>query len=371
MRQLPHIPRGGLRDFSPVDILGARRPPAPPEQPPRPRGGADLVVRCVLYVEGEPHEVDDIPSALDRARSRGGFLWVGFWEPTEEEFAHIARQFDLPPLAVEDAVGAHQRPKLEKYGPDLLFAVIKPVRYLDHDEVVDIAELAVFVGDHFVVTVRHGNTDVPTQARAALEADPHRMAPGRGAVLHELLDRTVDQYLEVIEAIEVDVDEIEELVFGGDEADHSKRIYKLKREVLEFRRAAAPLVTALQELVEKPHPGLSEDHRLLFRDVLDHALRVTDSIESSNAVLTDVLQAELAQVSVRQNAVASQQNADMRKISAWAAIGLVPTALAGIYGMNFDNMPELHWHYGYFILLGVMATVCVGLYGMFRRNRWL
>lgn len=376
-----HRFRGPQEEF-PVDLPAPLRPAGAPERPPLPRGGAALIVRCALYRGGLRIEVADIPEALADARANGGFVWVGFWAPTEDEFAQIATQFNLPALAVEDAICAHQRPKLEHYrmpaaghpdatDTDLLFAVLKPVSYRDHDEAVEISEVAVFVGEHFVVTVRHGNTDLPAAARAALEADPERLAHGRGAVLHELLDRTVDQYLEVISSIEADIDEIEEQVFGGDEADHSKRIYLLKREVLEFRRAAAPLVAALQLLSDRPPPGWQDEHRLLLRDVLDHALKVSETLDSFNDVLTDVLQAELAQVSVRQSNVATRQNEDMRRISAWAAIGLVPTMLAGIYGMNFDNMPELRWHYGYFAALAVMAAICLSLYVMFRRKNWL
>lgn len=364
---------GGSR-LLPVDALRLRRRGSGRQHPQMllPRGGQDLIVSCGLYQDGERRQdVNDIPEALATADEEGGFVWIGLWEPTEDEFAELAAQFDLPALAVEDAVSAHQRPKLERYGRDLLFAIVKPVHYVDSSEMVEVAELAVFVGPHFVITVRHGRTDIPATARRRLEADPARLAAGPGAVLHEIMDLAVDDYLSAAVSIEVDIDEIEEQVFGGDRADHSERIYKLKREVLEFRRAATPIVTPLHQLAEQHHFRLDEDVRLRFRDVHDHALRASEAIEQFNALLTDVLQAELAQVSVRQNEVSARQNEDMRKISAWAAIGLVPTALAGIYGMNFDNMPELHWHYGYFMLLGTIVATCVGLYAMFRHNGWL
>lgn len=377
-RHGPRLPKAVLGAFSPAEML-ARRPgynAIEHRESVLPRGGADLIVSCHVYTGGQRcadlENSSDIAALMQIAKAQGGFVWIGLWEPTDDEFAHIADQFDLPPLAVEDAISAHQRPKLESYGSELAFAIIKPVHYIDHDEVVEVAEVAVFVGRHFVVTVRHGRSDIPAQARAILEADPERLAGGPGAVLHQITDLAVDEYLSAMEAIEVDIDEIEAQVFGGDQTDHSKRIYKLKREVLEFRRAATPLVAPLYALSQDAHRfGLTEDHQLLFGDVHDHALRAAESIESFNDLLTDVLQAELAQVSVRQSEVASRQNEDMRKISAWAAIGLVPTAFAGIYGMNFDNMPELHWRYGYFALLALIVGTCFGLYLMFRKNGWL
>lgn len=361
------VPLSGKR------LLLSRRPRQPRGHHPQylwPRAGKPLIVSCGLYKDGRKlAEVHDIPASLSMARAEGGFVWIGLWEPTEAEFADIAAKFELPALAVEDAIAAHQRPKLERYD-DLAFAVVKPVQYLD-GEMVEVSELAVFLGPNFVITVRHGRTDIPATARAALEADPEVLADGPVAVLHKLLDLTVDQYLEALPAIEVDIDEIEEQVFGGDSSDHSERIYRLKRQMLDFRRAAVPLVSALASLAEDDHPELDVDATRLFRDVYDHGLRVSDSIESFNTMLTDILQADLAQVSVRQNEAAARQNEDMRKISAWAAIGLVPTAIAGIYGMNFENIPELHWQYGYFGVIGLIGTSCVTLYVTFRRNGWL
>jgi magnesium transporter len=340
--------------------------PVAPETPSRP-----LIVNCGLYVGGRRREeVHDIESALAAAKRRDGFVWIGLKEPTAAEFEHLAAKFDLPELAVEDAIRAHQRPKLERY-PGVTFAVIKPVWYVDTDEVVEVGELAIFLGESFVITVRHGEFDVPARVRAELDADQEMLSHGPGVVLYRALDLVVDGYQDVIDAIGIDIDEIETQVFGGDSAEHAERIYKLKREVLEFRRAVAPLGTPLQRLSETEVWGVSEDARPYFRDVYDHVLRATDAIEGYDSLLTNVLQADLAQVSVRQNQTAVQQNQDMRKISAWAAIALVPTAVAGIYGMNFDNMPELHWRYGYFAVLAVIATACGGLYALFRRNGWL
>ncbi len=323
------------------------------------------IIDCALYVDGERQPDDvSVPCALEIARRRGGFVWVGLHEPSDADFAELAKFFALPELAVEDAVRAHQRPKLERYG-DVTFMVIKPVRYIDSDEIVDVSEIALFIGEHFVVSVRHGSSTVPAQAREQLENDPSMLRFGPSAVLHRIADVTVDEYADVIEAMGDDIDEIEEQVFSGESKNRSQRIYKLKREVLEFHRAVAPLTTVMSRVAEPDDVScISADVQPYFRDVHDHVLRAADAIGGYDRLLTDVLQADLAQITV-------QQNADMRRISAWAAIALLPTAVAGIYGMNFENMPELRTRYGYFVVLAVIAGLCTGLYAFFRKNRWL
>ena len=355
------------------------------------------VVACKLYhADGRQRQVSDLDAALATARSDGGFVWIGLHGASARDLQRLAVPFGLPALAVEDAINAHQRPKFEQY-PDLTFAVLKPVRYVDHDEVVDVSEVAVFVGAHFLITVRHGESSVVADVRAELDVPeldltalglqegevdldvplpggPH--APAPASVLYRLLDHVVDGYSDVVEAIAVDVEDIEEQVFSGGEDEHAERIYKLKREVLEFKRAVVPLVNPLQRLVEGGPVGpqataVAEEKRPYYRDVLDHLLRAADAIDGYDRLLTDVLQAHLTQVSVRQNRVTAQQNEDMRRISAWAAIALVPTAIAGIYGMNFEHMPELGTRYGYPVVLAVIVAVCVGLYFLFRAKKWL
>ncbi|MFC6852577.1 magnesium and cobalt transport protein CorA [Aquipuribacter hungaricus] len=259
------------------------------------------------------------------------------------------------------------------YG-DVLFAVLKPIRYVDSEEVVETAEIAVFVGRTFVVTVRHGVSDVLAGVRRDLDqaGQGHDLlAHGPAGVLYAAADRVVDAYDEVADAIDIDIEQIEGQVFGGDEEDHAQRIYKLKREVLEFRRAVAPLERPLQRLTETDVPHVPAALRPFFRDVHDHAERAAERVEGHDRLLTDVLSADLAQVSVRQNRTAVRQNEDMRKISAWAAIALVPTAVAGIYGMNFQYMPELGWRFGYPAVLLLILVVCLGLARLFRRNGWL
>ncbi len=333
---------------------------------------AGVIGDCAVYERGARR-----PGALAlegagaAARGTDGFVWIGLQQPTADEVAQVAAEFDLPALAVEDAVKAHQRPKLEVYG-NVVFAVLKPVRYVDSNEVVEVAEVAIFIGEHFVVTVRHGDTDVLRQVRTELDSGAGDL-PARGplGVLYRAADLVVDQYEHAVEGITEDVDEIESQVFSGADADHSERIYKLKREVAEFRRAALPLAVPLEHLAEQRVLGVTDQSAPYFRDVHDHLLRATDAIEAFDRLLTDVLQANLARVGVRQNATAVRQNEDMRRISAWAAIALVPTAVAGIYGMNFDNMPELRWRYGYFAVVGIIAVTCLVLHRLFRRNGWL
>ncbi|WP_432572726.1 magnesium and cobalt transport protein CorA [Kineococcus sp. SYSU DK005] len=351
-------------------------PPGAPQEVPQGAGHASPgllsglpVVRCELYEpQSPPRHVQDPAAALEAARAAGGFLWIGLHGTDADHVARLQRIFDLPALAVEDAVNAHQRPKFERY-PGMTFAVLKPVRYVDHEEVVDVSEVAVFLGEHFVITVRHGESRVVADVRAEVDAAGAERPVRPGHVLYRLLDSVVDGYTEVVQAIAVDVEEIEEKVFSSTEEDHAERIYKLKREVLEFRRAVSPLIAPVQRLAEGGPGGEDDRHR--YRDVLDHLLRAADAIDGYDRLLTDILQAHLTQVGVRQSRVTAQQNEDMRRISAWAAIALVPTAIAGIYGMNFDNMPELHTRYGYFAVLAVILGACTTLYLTLRAKKWL
>jgi magnesium transporter len=327
---------------------------------------------CAVYENGRrrPGRVP-LEQAGEVARTTSGFVWIGLQQPTAEEIAAVADEFGLPSLAVEDAVMAHQRPKLEVY-EGVVFVVLKPVRYVDHEEVVDVTEIALFLGLSFVVTVRHGQSDVLARVRSELDRGESPL-PGRGptSVLYRAADLVVDGYEDAIVSITEDVDEIESQVFSGDDQDHAERIYKLTREIAEFRRAVLPLAAPLHRLAEESVPVVDKEAAPYFRDVHDHALRAADAIEGHDRLLSDVLQANLARVGVRQSQIAVRQNEDMRRISAWAAIALAPTAIAGIYGMNFDFMPELTWRFGYFVVLGIIATVCLTLYLLFRRSGWL
>jgi magnesium transporter len=347
--------------------------PAAPAPAARAPGDVERVIGdCALYEHGQRRS-GRIPlrGAGELAEETDGFVWVGLQQPSADDVAAVADEFALPHLAVEDAVKAHQRPKLETYD-EVLFAVLKPVRYIDSEEIVSVSEIALFVGRSFVVTVRHGESDVLGTVRQRLERSEGHAGPlCPASVLYQAADLVVDQYESVMTSIDDDIAEIEAQVFSAGGSDHAERIYKLKREVLEFRRAVAPLGAPLERLAAGTVAGVPAALGPYFRDVHDHLLRASDSLDAQDRLLTDVLQANVARVSVQQSAVAVRQNEDMRKISAWAAIALVPTAIAGIYGMNFENMPELKWEYGYFLVLGVILSACLGLYTLFKRNRWL
>jgi magnesium transporter len=310
--------------------------------------------------------------ALTRARRGDGFVWIGLFQPDEHQLAVIGAEFGLHQLALEDATEAHQRPKLEQYGErgETLFAVLKTVRYVPHttltatSEVVESGEVMAFCGTGFVVTVRHGDHSELTGLRQRLEADPARLEAGPGGVLHAIFDQVVDSYLEVAERVQADIDQIEVEMFSPRGWRNIERVYQLKREVLELKRAVAPLTVPMRVLALRRHPLISDETRTYFRDVDDHLLRVKEQVTSFDELLTSILQAGLAQVQVA-------ENEDMRRISSWVAILAVPTMIAGIYGMNFDNMPELRTQYGYFVVLAVMAVACSTLYVLFKRNRWL
>jgi magnesium transporter len=296
-------------------------------------------------------------------RGAGSFVWIGLHEPTPDEFDSLSREFNLHPLAVEDAIHAHQRPKVDVYG-DQLFVVLKTARYVDPEEVVEIGELLVFCGPDFLITVRHGEAGSLASAREALEANPERMRCGPSAALHAIIDRVVDGYTPALEGLENDVDEVEEMLFSGKRVNPAERIYRLQRETLQFRRAVAPLVEPTDRLARGQYPHINENVRDYFRDVSDHLIRARDQLDGMRDLLAGSLQVNLTQVGVR-------QNEDMRRISAWVAIIAVPTAIAGIYGMNFEYMPELTWKLGYPGVVLLMLLICTGLYRYFRRAGWL
>lgn len=335
---------------------------------------ARAVVDCGVYCDGErqPGRYTHA-AALERAHELAGqgrtaFAWVGLHEPDDHQMQTVADVFGLHELAVEDAVHAHQRPKVERYD-DTLFLVLKTVKYIEHEsmakvrEIVETGEIMVFVGPDFVVTVRHGEHSGLTGVRRRLDAAPSILALGPYAVMHAIADQVVDSYLEVTEMMETDIDAMEEDIFSPRSRTNIENIYLLKREVVELRRAVAPLTPALQRISDL-EDLVSIDVRRYISDVLDHNIRASDLISGYDDMLSSLVQAALGKV-------AMQQNVDMRKISAWVAIAAVPTALAGVYGMNFDNMPELYWAWGYPAVLLVMLTVCALLYRTFRRNDWL
>ncbi|MET8582059.1 magnesium/cobalt transporter CorA [Streptomyces collinus] len=331
-----------------------------------------MIVDCAVYRHGHRTEgPEDLSDALDAARAAGGFVWIGLHEPSEREFELVTREFGLHPLAIEDALKAHQRPKLEVYD-DSLFMVLKPVVYEPESDTVSAGEVMIFIGDAFVVTVRHGEGAPLAAVRHRLEEEPEMLGKGPTSVLYAISDAVVDHYLDVATELQTDLEELEAEVFqpdGGGSRNTASRIYTFKRQVLEFRRATGPLVPPLTRLAGTGQfgggvPFVDDKARPFFRDVNDHLARVNESVESLDRLVSDILNAHLAQMSVR-------QNDDMRKISAWAAMAAIPTMIAGIYGMNFDHMPELHWLWSYPVVIVVMAVLEVLLYRQFKRRGWL
>ncbi|ARP69434.1 magnesium and cobalt transport protein CorA [Streptomyces pluripotens] len=331
-----------------------------------------MIVDCAVYRDGHRAEgPEDLSEALTGARAAGGFVWIGLHEPSAREFDLVTEGFGLHPLAVEDALKAHQRPKLEVYD-DSLFMVLKPVVYDPESDTVSAGEVMVFAGDCFVVTVRHGEGAPLAAVRRRLEAEPEMLGKGPTAVLYAISDATVDHYLEVATELQTDLEELEAEVFrpeGGGSRNTASRIYTFKRQVLEFRRATGPLAPPLARLAGAGPlggtvPFVHDKARPFFRDVGDHLTRVNESVEALDRLVSDILSAHLAQMSVR-------QNDDMRKISAWAAMAAVPTMIAGVYGMNFDRMPELHWVWSYPAVIVVMAVLEVLLYRLFKQRGWL
>ncbi len=324
-----------------------------------------MIVDCATYDQGERQqaEPEEIEGIRDRRPSDDAFVWVGLVEPTKEEFEAVRREFELHELAVEDAIKAHQRPKLEQYG-DTLFLVLKTVMYRNNEEIVDIGEVMLFAGEDFLITVRHGEGGGLGQVREHLEQRPEVLKHGPGAAMYAIVDRVVDAYEPAGEAIAEDIEEVEAEVFSPGRDNPVQRIYKLRLEVLDFYRAAAPLLPALERLSSDELPTVPAKVRDYYRDVTDHLTRVIEQLDSFRELLSGTLQANLTQVSVR-------QNEDMRRISAWVAIIAVPTAIAGIYGMNFEHMPELGWRLGYPGVLVLIAVICGYLYWRFRKSGWL
>ena len=374
-----HLPK------APVNLVRRRRHPPRGDVPQQhAEYGHDddhhsAIVDGAVYCDGQrKHTASSLTDCYDALRERpDGMAWIGLYRPGPAELRSLAAEFDLHELAVEDAITAHQRPKLERYG-ETLFVVLRAARYVDEREEVEFGELHVFLGRDFVITVRHAESPDLSVVRSRLEQDPELLGLGTEAVLYAILDAVVDAYLPVVAGIENDVDEIEVQVFDGDPAV-SRRIYELSREVVDFQRAAAPLVAILDSLeagFEKYH--VDEELRRSLRDVADHVTQVNERVDSLRVLLRDILQVNSILVAQKQNdemtalsRTSNAQNDEVKKISAWAAIGFAPTTIASIYGMNFTHMPELSWYFGYPFALGLMVVAAVVLYGLFKRRGWI
>ncbi|QQC94054.1 magnesium and cobalt transport protein CorA [Streptomyces alfalfae] len=365
-----------------------RPEPAPPPEeaetpgPARPaaaQGDEASVVQAALYRDGvrvaTPSSLADTFRELRERRE--GMAWIGLARPTEAELLSLAAEFDLHELAVEDAMEAHQRPKLERYG-ETLFIVLRAARYLDVSEEVDFGELHVFVGPDFLITVRHGAAPDLTAVRRRMEDSPDLLALGPEAVLYAILDAVVDGYAPVVAGVQNDIDEIETEVFRGD-PEVSRRIYELSREMVEFQRATRPLVGMLHALMAGfTKYGTDEELQRYLRDVADHVTHTSERVDGFRQALADILTVNATLVTQQQNAemralaeAGFEQNEEIKKISSWAAILFAPTLVGTIYGMNFDHMPELHWVYGYPFAVLLMAAVCTSLYIIFKKRDWL
>jgi len=326
-----------------------------------------VIVDNAIYRKGIRVPMDCAPSDLRAVRERlmgdEDFIWIGLFEPDADELQEVADAFGLHPLAVEDALLAHQRPKLEVY-EDSLFLVLKSLWYVDATDAVETGEINMFIGNDFIVTVRHGSGSELHTARLSLELEEKVLTHGVSAVVYAVCDTVVDGYLDVARELEIDVDEVEASVFSPARTNDSTRIYLLKRELAEVRRAVLPLRDPMRRFVGGAVPGVSADASPFFRDVLDHLERAAETIDSLDSLLSTAFEAHLARMQV-------QQNEDMRKISAGVALVVVPTLIAGVYGMNFDHMPELGWAFGYPFALLLMVVASYALYRYFKRIGWM
>jgi magnesium transporter len=322
------------------------------------------VVNCAVYTDGRRMTDIDVKEIQGALQAQQGFIWIGLHEPEEDVLREVQRQFGLHDLAIEDAHLAHQRPKLERYG-DGLFIVLRTAQMNIQQHHIDFGETHLFVGPRYVVSVRHGSTLSYRDLRSGCERTPQLLRKGPGFVLYALMDFIVDQYFPVIDALEDELQELEERIFGENfSRDISRRIYELRREVLEVKRAVSPLVDVTNRLMRIDDEIIPDDTRPYFRDVYDHVIRINDMLDSVRDLLTAALEANLSLTAVSQNDA-------MKRLTAWAAIVAVPTMVGGIYGMNFKFMPELEWSFGYPLVMGVTVAACAFLFTRFKRTGWL
>ncbi|MCU1616616.1 MAG: magnesium and cobalt transport protein CorA [Frankiales bacterium] len=362
-----------------LEVRGPVSRTAAPLEPPPPALPASRMVDNAVYAGGRRIATPDSAAESRRELAAGEdrLVWVGLYRPEPAELGELAEQYDLPELAVEDAIKAHQRPKFERYG-DTLFVVLKAARYRDEVEEVEFGELHLFLGRNFAITVRHSESPDLSRVRRRLESEPALLARGSEAVLYAILDAVVDGYRPVVDGLANDIDEIETEVFRGDPGV-SRRIYELSQEVLDFQRAAQPLNGILAAITAGfDKYAVEEELRSYLRDVADHVVSVNERVEGFRQQLRDILTVNATLVAQRQNdeireltETSIAQGEEVKKISAWAAILFAPTLVGTVYGMNFDKMPELHWAMGYPYALGLMVLVSAALYAVFKRRDWI
>jgi len=328
------------------------------------RGPMEGVVACVAYAEGRRVRDVEIPDISEALKEPGVFVWVGLHDPSLELLQQIQKEFGLHDLAVEDAQAAHQRPKFEQYG-DSVFVVLRPAILASDQERIELGETHLFLGPRYIVSIRHGDTPGYAAVRTRCESNPALLAKGPGFVLYAVMDFIVDHYFPVLDTLGDQLESLEDEIFSETfDRKTVQRIYDLKRNLVEVKRAVSPLVDVCNRLVRFDMPLIPEDTRPYFRDVYDHAIRINEHVDTLRELLTGALEAHLSLTAVAQNDA-------MKKLAGWAAIIGVPTMVAGVYGMNFKFMPELEWRYGYPAVMAGMAAVCGFLYYRFKRSGWL
>jgi magnesium transporter len=322
------------------------------------------LVACVAYAEGRRVRDVEIPDISEALKEPGVFVWIGLHDPSPELLQQIQKEFGLHDLAVEDAQLAHQRPKLEQYG-DSIFVVLRPAILTPDQERIELGETHLFLGPRYIVSIRHGDTPGYAAVRTRCESTPALLAKGPGFVLYAVMDFIVDHYFPVLDTLGDQLERLEDEIFSETfDRKTVQRIYDLKRNLVEVKRAVSPLVDVCNRLVRFDMPLIPEDTRPYFRDVYDHAIRINEHVDTLRELLTGALEAHLSLTAVSQNDA-------MKKLAGWAAIIGVPTMVAGVYGMNFKFMPELEWRYSYPVVMVGMAAVCVYLYYRFKRSGWL
>lgn len=328
-----------------------------------------------LYKDGHLEEnlklsEADIENQIGKDWSRashpedGAFIWLGLYEPDVAELAAVQRALNLPDLLIDDALNPSQRPSFDWHGESSGFIIVKILQYADETSDVFTGQLAIFFDHSHVVTVRHGGIGSLDEIRHRVDSDVAHTSLGPLSVIHAILDKIVDEYVSVANGVAEDIAEIEASVFSTSLKDESETIYRLKRENLEIRRAVFPLINAAEIFINKSSPSIPEELLPSFQDLGEHILRVHEQVENQDSLITSVMSASMARQSLR-------QNEDMRKISAWVAIAAMPTMIAGIYGMNFEHMPELGMRFGYAGALSLMGAVCFGLWRAFKKSGWL
>jgi magnesium transporter len=321
------------------------------------------IINCAAYAGGQKIADIELSNVHDALKEKDKFVWIGLYEPSEALLSKVQSAFNLHDLAIEDAHRAHQRPKIELYG-DSIFIVLRTAQ-MNQERHIEFGETHFFVGNNFIVSIRHGSSVSYTEVRSRCETMPELLEKGQGFVLYAIMDFIVDRYFPVVGELEQELDIIEDKIFKGKPSrETTEQIYELKRELLEVKRAVSPLIDMCNRLMRFDIKSISNETQPYFRDIYDHALRINEMIDNTRELLNTALEANFSLISISQNDTS-------KKFAGWAAIIAIPTMIAGFYGMNFKFMPELEWHYGYYVVIAVTICACSLLYYFFKRSGWL